>query len=116
MKLPKTWPKVVERGHSTAKIYRTPSNGCDQFTVVHYLGSKRVRKTFSDYPKALTEAETVATKLSEGELSVVELKGEDRLAYVRAMAAIANTGVPLEMAAIHFAEAHKILNGASLLD
>ena len=116
MKLPKTWPKVVDCGHSIAKIYRTPSNGCDQFTVVYYVGKKRVRKTFADYALAYTEAETVTTKLSQGELSVVELKGEDRLAYVRAMAAIADTGVPLEMAAIHFAEAHKILNGASLLD
>jgi len=116
MKLPKTWPKIVDCGHSIAKIYRTPSNGCDQFTVVYYVGKKRVRRAFADYALAYTEAETVTTKLSQGELSVVELKGEDRLAYVRAMAAIAGTGVPLEMAAIHFAEAHKILNGASLLD
>ena len=79
MKLPRSWPKVVERGHSVVKIYRTPSNGCDQFTNVYYLGDKRVRKTFADYGKAFTDAETVATKLSQGELNVVELKGEDRL-------------------------------------
>ena len=79
MKLPRSWPKIVERGHSVVKIYHTPSNSCDQFTNVYYLADKRVRKTFADYGKAFTDAETVATKLSQGELNVVELKGEDRL-------------------------------------
>ena len=86
------------------------------FTVIHYLGTKRQRTYFSNLDLAVTEAETVATKLSEGELDVVELKGGDRLAYVRAVQAIKLTAVPLEMAAIHFAEAFAILKGASLLD
>ena len=116
MSLPKKWPVVVERGHSTAKVYRTPSNGSDQFTVVYYLGVKRVRKTFSKYPLALTEAETVATKLSEGEITVLELKGEDRFAYVRAVNTLAETGLPLELVALQFVEAHRILKGASLVD
>jgi hypothetical protein len=57
---------VVKRGHTTVKIYKTPSNDCDQFTVVHYLGEKRQRKTFSDLSLAITEAETTASKLSQG--------------------------------------------------
>ena len=48
MKLPKAWPKVVGRGHSAVKIYLTPSNGCDQFTVSYYLAQKRVRKTCAE--------------------------------------------------------------------
>lgn len=65
---------------------------------------------------AVTEAETIATKLSEGELNVLTLRSEDRLAYVRAVEALKPTGVPLEIAALQFAEAAKILEGASLLD
>jgi integrase len=65
---------------------------------------------------ATTEAETIATKLSQGELNVLTLRNEDRLAYVRAIEALKTTGVPLEMAALQFAEAVKILEGASLLD
>ncbi len=85
---------MVERGHATAKIYRTPSNGSDQFTMVHYLGEKRVRKAFARYEEAVLEAEVVATKLCQGELPVLELKGEDRLACVRAVEALQGTGAP----------------------
>ncbi len=38
------------------------------------------------------------------------------MAYARAVEALRPTGVPLEMAAIQFAEAHKLLEGASLLE
>jgi len=83
--------------------------------VVHYLGEKRIRTTFSDYGKAFTEAETTATAISSAELNVITLKNEDRLAYVRAMAALEPTGVPVEMAEMHFAEAHRILGGANMV-
>src|SRR5688500_2619399 len=116
MKLPKTWPKVVERGHSIVKIYRTPSNGKDQFTLVYYLGDKRIRRTHSKYGNAVTDAETTATKLSQGELNVLDLTGEARLAYVRAVEALKPTGIPLEMAAMHFADAFKVLGNANLVE
>src|ERR1700730_10378201 len=110
------FPAIVKRGHTLVKIYRTPSNGCEQFTVVYYIGAKRQRKTFSDLELAVTEAEIIANKLSTGELDVLTLKSEDRFAYVRALEALKPTGVPLEIAALQFAEASKILEGASLLD
>ena len=77
--------KVVKRGHSIVKIYRTPSNNCDQFTLVYYVGDKRVRKTYADYGLALTDAETTAKNLSEGELNVLELRGDDLRSHVRAV-------------------------------
>ncbi len=110
------FPITVKRGHTSVKIYRTPSRGCDLFTVVHYLGTKRQRSYFADLNLAMAAAETTATKLSEGEVRVLKLTGQDQLAYARAVQALEPTGIPLEMAAIHFAEAFKILNGASLLD
>ena len=107
---------VVKRGHTVVKIYRTPTKGCDSYTVVHYLGDERQRKTFADLGLAVTEAETVANKLSTGELDVLTLTSTDRLAYVRAVEALKPTGVPLEMAALQFAEAVKLLDGGSLLE
>jgi integrase len=106
----------IKRGHTVVKVYRTPTKGCDAYTVVHYLGEKRQRKTFADLGEAIMEAETVASKLSTGELDVLTLKSEDRLAYVRAIEALRPTGVPLEIASLQFAEAVKILDGASILD
>ena len=110
------FPMTVKRGHTVVKIYKTPSNKCDQFTVVHYLGTERQRKTFSDLGLAITEAETVASKLSEGELNVLELRNEDRLSYVRAIEALKPLGVPLEIAVMQFVEAAKLLEGASLVE
>ncbi|MBI3415069.1 MAG: site-specific integrase [Verrucomicrobia bacterium] len=110
------FPMLFKRGHTVVKVYKTPSNGCNQYTVVHYLGEKRHRKTFANLGLATTEAETIATKLSQGELNVLSLRNEDRLAYVRAVEALKPTGVPLEMAALQFAEAVKILDGTSLLE
>jgi hypothetical protein len=57
-----------------------------------------------------------ANKLATGELDVLTLKTDDRFAYVRAVEALKPTGVPLEIAALQFAEASKILEGTSLLD
>ena len=107
---------TVKRGHTVVKIYKTPSNDCDQFTVVHYLGTVRQRKTFSDLGLAITEAETVASKLSQGELNVLELRNEDRLSYVRSIEALKPFGVPLEMAVMQFVEAVKLLDGASVVE
>ena len=110
------FPITVKRGHTVVKIYRTPSRGCEAFTVSYYLGEKRQRVTFSDLDLAKTEAETVANKLSKGEVDVLTLTSQDRLSYTRAIEALKPTGVPLEMAAMQFAEAHNLLDGGSLVE
>jgi integrase len=110
------FPITVKRGHTVVKIYRTPSRGCEAFTVSYYLGDKRQRVTFADLGLAMTEAETVATKLSTGELDVLTLTSNNRLAYVRAVEALKPTGQPLEVAAIHYAEAFKILDGDNIIE
>jgi integrase len=110
------FPMIVKRGHTIVKIYKTPSNDSDQFTVSYYLGRDRKRKTFADLGLAITEAETTASMLSQGELNVLELRNEDRLSYARAVEALKPLGVPLEMAVMQFVEAVKVLEGASLVE
>ena len=110
------FPITVKRGHAVVKIYRTPSRGCEAFTVSYYLGDQRQRKTFADLGLATTEAETVANKLSTGEVNVLTLTSDNRLSYIRAIEALKPTGVPLEMAAMQFAGAQTLLERESLLD
>jgi integrase len=110
------FPVVVKRGHTTVKIYLTPYRGSDGFTVVHYVGTKRQRKLFSDFGLAKLEAERIANTLSAGELKASQLTNEDSLAFARATQALMPTGVSLEMAAVEYADAWKILNGTSLLE
>jgi integrase len=65
---------------------------------------------------AKTEAEAIANKLSTGELDVLTLTSANKFSFVRAVEALKPTGVPLEIAAMQFAEAHKLLDGGSLLE
>ena len=112
----RTFPIVVKRGMVRVKIYFTPSNGCDAYTVAYYFGGKRVRKTFADLTEAKVEAETVANRISAGELNVLTLTSEDRTAYVRAMEMLKPSGTPLEMAVMQFVESAKLLDGASMIE
>lgn len=110
------FPLVFKAGQAKAKIYKTPSNGCNQFTVCYYLGTKRVRESFSDLDKAKVAAQAAAAMLCAGELNVLSLQGEDRASYVRAMEFIRPTGVALEWAAMQFAACHKLLGDIPLVD
>jgi integrase len=110
------FPMTVKRGHTVVKIYRTPSRDCDAFTVVHRLGNRRQRKTFSDLGLAMTEAKTVANKISSGEVNVLTLTSDDRLSYVRAMETLKPTGQPLDVVASQYAQAYKILEGRDIIE
>ena len=111
-----SFPIVVKRGCVRVKIYFTPSNGCDAYTIAYYFGGKRVRKTFADLVKAKLEAETVADRICAGELNVLTLTSEDRTAYVRAMEMLKPSGTPLEMAVMQFVVSAKLLDGASMIE
>jgi hypothetical protein len=41
------FPKVVRVGQTKATIYKTPSHGCDSFTIVWFEGAVRKRKVFA---------------------------------------------------------------------
>ena len=110
------FPIVVKRGSVRVKIYFTPSNGCDAYTIAYYFGGKRVRKTLADLKRAELEAETIADRICAGELNVLTLTSEDRTAYVRAMEMLKPSGTPLEMAVMQFVETAKLLDGASMIE
>lgn len=110
------FPIVVKRGNVRVKIYFTPSNGCDAFTIAYYFGGRRVRKTFADLGKAELEAEIVADRICAGELNVLTLTSDDRTAYVRAVEMLKPSGTPLEIAVMQFVETTKLLDGASMLE
>ena len=110
------FPMTVKRGNVRVKIYSTPTNGCDSFTVAYYFAGKRQRRTFADLELAKQEAELAATKICAGELDVLSLTSGDRTAYVRAMEMLKPLGTPLEMAVMQFVEAASMLDGASLVE
>jgi hypothetical protein len=54
--------------------------------------------------------------LARGDVDAAQLTGKDRLAYGRACEALRETGITLDLAAVEFAAAHRVLEGHSLLE
>lgn len=78
------FPKRIKRGSCVVTIYRTPTNGYDSFTVVHYdAKGTRCRRSFADYTLARAAATEVADKLSEGKADMLVLTGQALPGVVR---------------------------------
>ena len=106
-----SFPLTVKAGSTTVKIYRDSKPSGDYFRVVYHLGGKRHRLNFHDLDRARAEAQAKAAQLARGDADAVRLTGKDRLAYGRALDVVQEFGIPLDAAAIEYAEARKILNG-----
>ena len=111
---PPEFQQIVKRGSVTVKIYRTPSHGCDSFTLSYYQDGVRKRPTFPTYQKAKTEAEAVASRLGNTDSDILTLTSADRAAYLRARQILDAVGVPLEAAAAQFAAAKSALGDTPL--
>jgi integrase len=110
------FPKVIQVGHTMAKIYKTPSHGCDSFTVVWFEGEVRKRKTFASLTTAELHATTKINSLSRGEAEIIQLSGEDRLAYVRAKNVLSEFDISLDSIAFEYRDAKRLAKGKSLVD
>jgi integrase len=111
------FPLEIKRGNATVTIYRRKHHGYMEYRLAWYgPDGKRQVKSFSNPQKAKDEAAAKLNALSRGEIASLDLTGKDRLAYMRAVEVLKPFGLPLEMAAMRFAEASKLLNGASLVD
>ena len=108
------FPQKVKRGSVVVKIYRTPSHGCDSYTLSYYQDGVRKRPTFPDYELAKAEAEMVANRLGNSDADVLTLSSADRAAYLRARQLLDPIGVAIEAAAAQFAEAKKALGETPL--
>jgi integrase len=112
----KDFPIVIKAGSSAVKIYKETKPNGEYYRVCYYAGGKRERLTFSSLEEAKTEARLKANLLSRGDSAALQLTGQDRLIYGRAIDAIRPFHVPLDAAAIEYAEARQILGSRSLLE
>jgi hypothetical protein len=102
------FPLAIKAGSSVVKIYRDPRPSGDYYRVAFYLGGKRQRLIFRDLDRAKNEATAKAAQLARGDVDAAQLTGKDRLTYGRAVDAIRPLGIPLDAAAIEYAEASKM--------
>jgi len=111
------FPLTIKAGSSAVKIYReSRRDGSVYYKLSYHIGGKRHRPSFADLDEAKNEAAAKAAQLARGDVDAMQLNGKDRLAYGRALEAIRTLGMPLDAAAIDYAEARKILKNNSLLD
>ncbi|HEV2456641.1 MAG TPA: hypothetical protein VGY98_20435 [Verrucomicrobiae bacterium] len=108
------FPLSIKRGSVEIKIYRTVKLGSEYFVVNFYHDGKRQRRTFSDFDRAKTEADTVARRLASSDSAVLTLSGADLSAYQRARQVLDPLGVAIEIAATEYADAKRKLADASL--
>ena len=80
-----TFPLLVKRGSVSVKIYRTPTNGCESFTLAYYQDGVRKRPTFPTIEAAKDEADVIVNRLGSAEADVLTLASADRAAYLRAL-------------------------------
>jgi len=108
------FPVTVKRGSVTVKIYRTPSHGCDSFTLSFYQDGVRKRPTFPSYQEAKDEADAVVNRLGNSDSDILTLTSADRAAYLRARQLLDPFGLAIETAAAQVADARKLLGDVPL--
>jgi integrase len=105
---------TIEKGSAVVKIYLTPHNGSDYFTVSYWLHKKRKRQVFPTFEQAKEVATEKAKEIASGDVGAVQLTNADSAAYARAIALLEPVGAPLEFAASEYASAVKRLGTVSL--
>lgn len=108
------FPQILREGSVSVKIYRTPvKGGYDAFTLGYYEGGKRCRIVRASYSEVKDEALRVLRELSNGQAPSQQLRGEDREAYVAAVAKLKELGVSLGEAVQEYTNARRALSGQS---
>ena len=114
---PEKFPLTIKAGSSSVKIYREKRpDGSVYFKLSYHLGGKRHRPSFANLDEAKNEASAKAAQLSRGDIDAMQLNGKDRLAYGRALEAVRQFNIPLDAAAIDYAEVRKVLGNHSLME
>ena len=80
---------VVKCGSASVTIYQNKSkDGYFSFKVRYFRGVDELRITRANLDRAREEAESAARNLATGELDVLTLRRNDRLAYVRSIVTV----------------------------
>jgi len=106
------WPLEIRAGSVLVKIYQTTNRGRKLYQIVYRNATgERVRLSFSDLEKTKREARKLATQLQNGDYHALELHGQERLAYERAVAIARPVAIPVDVVVSEYAEAKKLLAG-----
>lgn len=112
----KNTPIVISDEHNEIKIYTTAGRSGALYQISYYRAGLRQRKTFADLNEAKREARMQLSQLAGERLQARTLSAVDMESYNIATRTIEPTGLPLHVCAELFTEAHRVLNGHSIVD
>src|ERR1017187_9516870 len=106
-----TFPYTYSKpGYSVSvKIYKTPRQDYDAYTLIYYQDAVRKRVLFSTFEAALEEADDVVKLLGSKDVDVLELRSADKASYRRARELLDPLGISIEVAAAECVHLRKIL-------
>lgn len=113
--LNEVFPIELGKGGITAKIYFTPTDDYDAFTLVYYREGKRKRERFGALDEARTRGRQVLDALMKGHIDAPDMTVGDRDSYFNALKYLEGTNISLESACKDIAEASRILGGVSVV-
>jgi len=122
MAKPRTFPITFKAGSTPIKIYLSPLNSkaskkrYDSYVVSYYHGEIRKRSRFNNLTDAQQEADRVRTLILNQDLSALQVTGEDRLIYGRALEVVKELKISLDVMAKEYVAARKVLGDISLLE
>lgn len=106
----------LTRGSASVKIHECHrASGRVFYQLVYHQKGQRHRPIFANKDAARAEAKRVLDLLCDGECEVLILRGTERHVYIRALEALEDTSVPLDVAAREFAHATRQMDGKGSL-
>lgn len=109
------YPMTVKKGNSIVKIYYAKRGQYHKYKIAYYSLGIRKTETFSEFDRAKDRAEEINDSVNNGNAETLSMSASDRLAFTNAMSALKPSGVSLQVAAMDYAEAQKLLGPVSIL-
>lgn len=103
--------KVCKRPGITVTIFKPERGGYSKYRVIYYEAGRRKELCRADYAAALAEVELTLDRLANGSGGLLELKGTERLAWLRAHELLTPLDLPIGLAAVEYASQDAIQLG-----
>jgi len=117
MKISEGFPKLIEEGGVTAKVYKALNKGkYELFFLAYYRDGKLKKESFGNIEDALERGRRIVRSLKSGEIDATVMTSQNCKAFLTALENLKATGVSLESATREFAAAFALLRGVSVLE
>jgi len=112
MKVSEGFPKVLDEGGVTAKIYKSFIKGkYDLFTLAYYMDGQFTKENFGCLEDAVARGKKIIRQLRGGEFDGAVMTAQDAKAFFASLKNLEGTGLSLESATQEIAACHDVLRG-----